>query len=514
MKNTTEKSPSKSCTIAVQAIILLLIIILLYRDSFSMIVWKWFTQEGSYGLLIFCICLYMLFNKKHALLELNASPEPIFGGVLTIMGCVLYVSGIVSSTLLIVDLSIVVNLLGLIWLMLGTRYLSAMFVPVAYLVMMMSFFEEILNNFAIYLQYISAWIAKLFLSLAGIPVYLKKQFIEMPHITLEVAKACSGVHHIIALVALSVPLAVSTQQNWIRKSLVILGAFCVGIVSNGLRVAMIGVWTIHKDPNTPLHGPFEIFYASFIVFFGIGLIFLLSYFSRHRCNKKELNISAEKRKSLTVFQYAGIIESKFNTSSLWIAIAILAITLVYVYTLNIKKVSLLQSLRNFPYTIGEWHGKDIENLEWPITAINSDDKINRLYYNERMNLDINLAIAYFEKQNQEKEIIQYKLQKLYDNAREISIQLSSGTTNINFANMEKNQSNYYFWYMINGHVYTNRYVTKLAGLIDTIISRRSNGAVVIIAINNETKKMNVYQKEAVQFIQDIWPIIQNNLKTK
>ena len=208
--------------------------------------------------------------------------EPAFGpGLLvTLIGSGIFLVGKLSNTLILQGVALVTTLLGLAWLILGTRHFKLLVVPIGYLCFMFSFFEELLGSFSLTLQRLTAQLSAILLKLFGMPVFVSGEYIQLPHITLEVAKVCNGVNHIIALVALSIPVAVKSFTTTPRRVALVVIAFLTGLFANGVRVALIGWWTIDHHQDS-IHGPFEFLYVSFILFFGLLIIGGVSYFSAH-----------------------------------------------------------------------------------------------------------------------------------------------------------------------------------------------------------------------------------------
>ena len=75
-------------------------------------------------------------------------------------------------------------------------------------------------------------------------------FIQIPNITLEVAKACSGLDYLIAIVSIGIPLSIFYVSGFLRKVSVILIAVMIAILSNPLRVALIGMFSYHSIGNS------------------------------------------------------------------------------------------------------------------------------------------------------------------------------------------------------------------------------------------------------------------------
>jgi exosortase len=79
------------------------------------------------------------------------------------------------------------------------------------------------------------------LHLFDLPVYREGNIIFLPHTTLEVVEACSGIRSFVSLLALAVVFVYLTQrQRWPRVVLVI-SAIPIAIVANAFRIWGTGV---------------------------------------------------------------------------------------------------------------------------------------------------------------------------------------------------------------------------------------------------------------------------------
>ena len=107
----------------------------------------------------------------------------------------------------------------------------------------------------------------------GIPAYREGTIIALPSLTLEVARACSGVNYLVAVLAFGLPLAYLYVRGFWRAALLLVAAVAIAALSNGLRVALIGVLA-HFEVGSPLHGPFHVLHGLFVS--GIGYVALFA----------------------------------------------------------------------------------------------------------------------------------------------------------------------------------------------------------------------------------------------
>lgn len=475
--------------------------ILVYFSTLSWIVGTWSTYQGSHGPVILAISIYMIWTKRGLFRIMDVSANLPFGIALTTAGCLLLISGRLSSLLLLQYLSVIITLLGVVLLLWGTSFIKVLWYPIGYLIFMFPIFSEVLDTFSIHLQMAAAWIAYNILNVAGIAVYRHGQFLELPSIALEVARECNGINHIMALVSLAIPLAYWTQRSWAKKIILIVSAFFLGVVANGLRVAIIGLLAVYK-PGGPLHGPYDLFYVSFIFFFGMFSLVALSSVLAGKRTKESGKENPTLSKS-TVRNYPAT-----QVFPLVIGAAIFLLTGSYLFFLKPEPVYLARPIEEFPYKMGNWTGRDVNFTELPFSYFLADNELKRIYRDDKGH-EIKLYIGYFTSQSQEREIVHYRFDPLQTNARKIPLDTGSGVTNIKVSEPDEmhNRRSIYFWYNINGRVLTDRYAAKTATILDALLHRRTNAAIVVISADGADK-----EKLDMEFIKSIFPIMQTYLR--
>ena len=492
--------------------ILSLALVAAYFEILAWVVKGWFSFDRSYSLLILLLSIFMVWTRRDTILRTPAEPSLVLGSVLTLAGCLIVVAGRLSNTLMVQGISLVVVLLGLILLLLGAKHFKMLFIPVGYLFFMFYFLEELLGRLSHYLQLASAWIAACLIGATGMPVALQGYLIELPHISLEVAKVCNGVNHIVALAAMSVPFAFLSQKSTLGKGLIVLGAFLVGLFSNGLRVALIGYWTKYH-PDGPLHGPFDIFYVSFILIFGLVFFGLQTMLSRRWSKGKISNVATHPSPVKE-----PLIVPKFGSKKQWAAVltalAILFLANAYIYLHTPMPVEPKRDLSEFPMQIGPWEGKAVADQEWPAKHLAADVELRRIYHHPSGS-EVGLYIGYFRTQEQGKELINYRLGWLHLKAEEVS--LSQGSDEIKIMKgvarglsdqtYQGDRRVFYFWYQIDDRIYLDQYRAKIALVLNNLLNRRSNGALVLVSDETGNGSDSDKRARTIGFLEKIMTII-------
>jgi len=433
------------------------------------------------------------------------------------------------------QISLIVMIPGLILMLLGRAYLKALSFPITYLLLMIPFLEDLLDPLHWPFQLLTAKQGVTLLELIGIPALVEKQFIFLPHITLEVARVCSGINSLISIVAIGIPVAYLNLRTWWGRVTLIFVALVIGVVSNWLRVVLIAVWTY--SGNLVLHGPFHIFQGMFAAWVGYAALFagawviakleILNFnqfpsvahtYPKHSTMPQQSMLSplkGEDELSQDIEQAGlgkpnGISEIDESASSFvrdrswWIATLILIGLAGYLSIYNRGAVSLKRNFVTFPAFIGEWVGEVADLQEAPFRIVGSDHELLRIYrHGDR---EIHLYVAYMASQRQAKEIVNWLTAKLHKKSKRIQIQIDSDQSMfVNQARLGDPQNNdqNLFWYYVNDRFIADRYLTKLATTWEALVRGRTNGAFVLLSINTD----DIHIEPERAFIRELLPIL-------
>ena len=484
---------------------------LLYYDSIIHTVSNWNSTYGSHGPLILAISCYLVWLKRHELKALPQRPALFAGSLLAAIGCFMLFAGKISSTMLLQQVSMVPTLLGVIWLLRGWDYVKALLIPVGYLIFMTGLVETLLSDVAIYFQLISAWIASGLLELTGMPVVLTGTIVALPHISLEVVKECSGISHIVSLMALSVPLAIMSQLTPVRKLILVIASFFIGIFANGVRIASIGIYAIYNE-GADLHGPNETFYVTFIFFFGmVVLIFLSQLLSRKKVTQPETDMTdAVDTDSVDCSEAnkpdAQHVIATGKSSTPWVIFGMLFFTtLGFSLFYKIVPVQLQQSFDMLSTEITGFSSRNLHQIDDRLRPFVADNELLRLYVDSSGNR-VEVYVGYFEEQTRERKLIDYRRNWLHEEVEPFSVVTSGGAVTINQTrfNDRFNPSSIYFWYIMDDRIITSQYVGKFYTFLDGLFKRRTNGAVIVVQTRSS-------QEEVMPFLEELVPEILRHL---
>lgn len=462
----------------------------LYHGVILHMVNFWMTPDGFHGPLILAASIYLVWIQKEKIRALHPEPALLSGAFFLFAGCFLFFAGDLGSTILIQRVSIIPVLLGGILLFAGFSFFKALLMPVGYLVFLTGFIEQVLESISIYLQWSTAYVAVFFLKLTGMPVFFYDTLIALPHITMDVVRACSGVNHILALLALAVPLAFLTQKSFLRKSILVVSAFFIGIFANGVRVALIGLYTRY-NPGAEVHGPDELLYVGFIFFFGMILLLLLSrILSGKRSKRASGSSSANPEDGVAKTSNPPRHSSKSAGRYLppfIIGMSIFVITFGFVHFYNLQAVALDKPLGEFPAHVAGFTGGDTDELHTRYRPFPADDELLRRYVNDA-GITAKLYVGYFREQDRRRKIIDYRRAWMHEEASMLDLNAGGNTVSINHFLQRRGGGKpeyVYFWYFMDGRIIRDEYTGKLATFLSGFFKRKTNAAIIVITTPHE-----------------------------
>jgi len=479
----------------------------LYGEVISALVGQWWSNDMySYGFLIPFISLYMVWVKRENILSIRPSPAYIPGTLILFISFSMLMAGHAGGIIVLEELSLPFTIAGIVVLLLGIHSLRFLWLPIVYLFFMIPVWDFITGFLHFPFQNFSAATGAGLLDMIGIPVYREGIFVELPNVTLKVARECSGVNYVLAVIALGIPMAYLFLKSRTKRIILLCSSIIIALTANGLRVALIGAFSYYGIGDN-IHGPFHMLQGLFVSVVGyaalFGGVFILAG-------------------GLPVLHYRQADGQDKSTSSLNIsviknlvlpAIIIIIVSLLlgsYIYFHKTSPIPLKKALIWFPYEIGNWTGTDSEPDYQVFKDLGADNIMTRAYMTDE-GRKLKLYIGYYEHQEQGKELVDYRIEWLYYGASRIKI---TGSTDkvieVNRLIRQEGQIKrlILFWYDINGRVVSSKYMAKAYTTWDSLARDRTNGAMVMVSTdignNAETEEAMRYTS---RFVKDILPIL-------
>ncbi len=445
-----------------------------FRHALTAMVRLWDASPMySYGFAVPVISAYLLWTRRSVFRALSPQPTHALGAVVLLAAAALATAGRAAGIQVIEQLAFLMALTGAVLALLGVSYLRVSAVALAYLLFMIPLWDGFTESLHLPFQTRSAAIGVWVLQEVGIPAHREATTIALPRITLEVARACSGVNYLVAVMALGLPLGYLYLPGIWRRVALLVVAVSVAALSNGLRVALIGVLA-HFEVGAPLHGPFHMLHGLFVA--GVGYVAL---FAGLRLLRPATD-SAEPAEQPILSAGAGRPVSLAVASALIVGSVLLGANAL---ARTPRPVPLDGALDRMPLRLGAWMREARASTRTPpeVQAWTGADVEVMRSYRRPDGRTAELFVAYFAAQRQSRELVNYRAGELH--ARAVPVRIESAARMGAFdANLVRGQgaSDVLFWYEMQAAPHASRYAVKVRTLWGAVLRGENSGAVVAV----------------------------------
>jgi len=248
-----------------------------YYSTFSELASEWMRNpDYSHGFLIPIISLYFVWQRRSEIGEKPVSPSGIGFGLI-ISGLALFVIGNLASESFTMRVSFLMVLTGISIFLLGWAHLKILLLPIGFLIFMIPIPSILMQQITFPMQLFASKVAEVSLRAIELPVLREGNIIHLPHATLEVAEACSGIRSLMSLLALGVFFAFLTKDKSWQRALLVVVCFPIAIVVNSLRVTATGILANYYGIAAAegfFHGfsGYVLFIVAFVILLGIGVL--------------------------------------------------------------------------------------------------------------------------------------------------------------------------------------------------------------------------------------------------
>ena len=212
-----------------------------YASVIPAMVGDWYNDPNySHGFLVPVISAYFLSQNWD---ELKLSPvRPSNAGLPVVIGSLLLLLlGYIGTEYFTMRASLVVLVAGIVLYWFGWGILRLASLPIAFLIFMVPLPYIVYDSLAFPLKLLVTKASVAVLQILSVPVVSQGNIIMFPQTVLEVADACSGLRSLMSLVTLAVALAFLSQKTTVKRTILIISAVPVAIVTNMIRVIVTGV---------------------------------------------------------------------------------------------------------------------------------------------------------------------------------------------------------------------------------------------------------------------------------
>ncbi len=477
----------------------------------TLILFWWNNDMYSYGFLIPWISLYLIWIRRHELRQMPIIPNYTGGLFIVFGGLSLFLLGQIGAVIVLQELSLILTIVGIVLLLLGTRILRLLWFPIAYLLFMVPVWSFAIDPLHLPFQMFSASLGVKLLHLLGVPAYHQGTYIELPNVVLEVAKACSGVNYLIAVVAIGIPVAYHFLEGWLIRGLLVAFAVILAALGNSVRVALIGFISYHWTGEY-IHGPYHVLQG-----LSVSMVGYLALFTGLSVLTKFSPKLAQTAKREAFIPGSGLNYKKWKMTFLVLTVSFLLLTAgIYVSLRKPSPVVLKAPFSSFPLQIGPWKGIEAPSDFAIFRESGADQELSRRY-EKRSGEAEKLYIGYFESQDQNKKLIGYKTGDLDQSSSSIQIPLDSGYIAAHqiIQHLENRNRLVLYWYDLNGRMVANRFVAKAYLAWNSLVLKGTNGAVVMLSSDFDREEdLPRVMTDSEELIQETIPILSQYLPQK
>jgi exosortase D (VPLPA-CTERM-specific) len=236
----------------------------------------WSRPEYSHGPVIPMLSFYMFLR------ELKAVPPPLRpvsdrgpGLALVATALLVAVAGRLVDIPDIVTYALILWIGGLVLVGFGLSRGMVFWTSVLHLVFMLPLPNMLYWDVTMALQFLSSEIGVGLLRMAGIPVYLEGNVIDLGIYKLQVAEACSGLRYMFPIMSFTYVFAVLYRGPIWHKLVLLLSAVPLAILMNAIRIGIIGM-LVDRYGIAQAEGFLHVFEGWVIFLSCIAILFLMA----------------------------------------------------------------------------------------------------------------------------------------------------------------------------------------------------------------------------------------------
>ena len=452
----------------------------------------WSTAEYSHGPLIPAISLYLFLRELRAEVPAPAGGARWPGIALTGAALALALLGNLMQVADIVTYALILWIGGVMLAFMGWARGRRHWKPVLHLIFMLPLPQVLYWKLTIFLQLVSSQLGVWFVSLAGVPVFLEGNVIDLGVFKLQVAEACSGLRYLFPILSFSYLFAILYRGPLWHKILLLLSAAPLTVLMNSVRIGIVGV-LVNSFGIDQAEG-FKHLFEGWVIFVICVLILFAAAWLLQR--------TAPEPKTLaetidTDFAGLGCIFARIAAPArrpaapaLALALALTAlVSALWAFSPGPARLAIERApFTLFPRALGEWRGATTALDEEVVRVLAADDYLNATYFRPAESAYVNLFVAFYDDQTSGRGIHSPEVclpvggWEIFSlRAQQIDMRPTAfGRFSVNRAVIQKGVSRQlvYYWFEQRGKRLTNDIAAKITVLKDSVLMGRADGALI------------------------------------
>jgi exosortase D (VPLPA-CTERM-specific) len=458
-----------------------------YWPVIESMVQQWLHNEDySHGLLVVPVAGYLAWRKRE---QLKAAPvRSDWRGLIALFAAVaVFIVGELGAELFTTRVSLLVFVIGVVWLLYGLEALKILSFPLGFLFLMLPLPGFIYRNVTFPLQMLASIGSVKVLHSIGISALREGNVIDMGFMKLQVVEACSGLRYILPFLTLGVLFAYLGQKAFWKRAVLVLATVPISVGANVLRISGTGFIGLFWG-NQAAEGFFHSFSGWIVFMVCIACLSLLNFLLKYFPGKK-----GEKKEPAAVPpEQAGAYRLPWATVAVSVAI-ILATPSVVNSLGQVPPLPLSRALSEFPLDFEGWRGQKTEMDPKLWERVGGQDYFI-INYGRDGQRPLNLYVVYYEYQRKGGDFVHsprlclpgegWFIEKNHVRTLEAPSAKQGEVQKLELNELVIQRGNdrnlVYFWYQGRGRNFTNEFAAKFFMVWDGLWRRRTDGAMVRI----------------------------------
>jgi exosortase D (VPLPA-CTERM-specific) len=455
------------------------------------LIWAWTDdwpkEEYNHCYLIPLISCFLVATRAREFVAVPWNGSP-WGVALVAASFLMLLLGELGSIITLTQYGFIVAVWGCFIAVLGWPAVKTIWPALFYLVFMVAIPDFFQVKLTADMQLVSTKIGVAIIRLAGVPVYVEGNVIDLGSYQLAVVEACSGLRYLFPLTSFGFLCAVLFEAPAWQRAVVFLSTVPITILMNSVRIGIIGILVAFagiEQAEGFLHD-FE-GWAVFMVC--VGILFLEMFVMARLSGRRLLKTLRMDTPPLGELYAMLAGRPARRAAAVAATVAVLAGTAV-AGAVGTREVATPEraSLVTFPLALGEWRGVEQPLEEQTRAAVGSDDELAAVFVRGSDPVPVALWIAYYAAQRSGHQVHSPSTclpgggwQMVSLETVEVPGVRADGTllpVNRSIIAKDDLRQLVYYWFPQRGRLLTNEYLVKWFIILDGVTMNRSDGALV------------------------------------